>query len=84
MLSNHNNSEYWRKQQPKRQRFAVKKLTVGVASVLIGFTFMGLSASASAGQQTTPAQSETALTASQNNGQSAAANTQNGGGVWFY
>ena len=35
-----------RKQEPKKQRFALRKLTVGVASVLIGFTFMGVSASA--------------------------------------
>ena len=48
MLSSNNRNEYLRKQEPKKQRFAIKKLTVGVASVLIWFTFMGLSASASA------------------------------------
>lgn len=48
MLSSNNKQEQFRKQEPKRQRFAIKKLTVGVASVLIGFTFMGLNASASA------------------------------------
>ena len=44
MLSNKNVKEYFYKQQPKKQRFTIKKLTVGVASVLIGFTFMGVSA----------------------------------------
>lgn len=46
MLSSNNRQEQIRKQEPKRQRFTIKKLTVGVASVLIGFTFMGISASA--------------------------------------
>ena len=46
MLSKNNRKEQFRKQKPKKQRFAIKKLTVGVASVLIGFTFMGMNASA--------------------------------------
>ncbi|GGI62170.1 Rib/alpha-like domain-containing protein [Limosilactobacillus caviae] len=46
MLSKNNRQEQFRKQEPKKQRFAIKKLTVGVASVLIGFTFMGMNASA--------------------------------------
>ncbi|OYS84210.1 hypothetical protein CBG04_04430, partial [Limosilactobacillus reuteri] len=46
MLSKNNRKEQFRKQEPKKQRFAIKKLTVGVASVLIGFTFMGMNASA--------------------------------------
>ncbi|MBD5090267.1 MAG: YSIRK-type signal peptide-containing protein, partial [Lactobacillus sp.] len=48
MLSKNNGQEQIRKQESKKQRFAIKKLTVGVASVLVGFTFMGLNASASA------------------------------------
>ncbi|MBB1078357.1 YSIRK-type signal peptide-containing protein [Limosilactobacillus sp. STM2_1] len=48
MLSKNNRQEYFRKQEPKKQRFTIKKLTVGVASVLLGFTFMGINASASA------------------------------------
>lgn len=48
MLSKNNRLEQFHKQQPKKQRFTIKKLTVGVASVLIGFTFMGFNASASA------------------------------------
>lgn len=55
MLSKNNRKEQFRKQEPKKQRFAIKKLTVGVASVLIGFTFMGMSASADANN--TPASS---------------------------
>ncbi|MEY8441904.1 YSIRK-type signal peptide-containing protein [Lactobacillaceae bacterium 24-114] len=46
MLSSHNRKEQIQKQESKKQRFAIKKLTVGVASVLIGFTFMGINASA--------------------------------------
>ena len=41
MLSSNNWKELINKQEPKKQRFTIKKLTVGVASVLIGFTFMG-------------------------------------------
>ncbi|MBB1078355.1 YSIRK-type signal peptide-containing protein [Limosilactobacillus sp. STM2_1] len=52
MLSKNNKKEQIQKQEPKKQRFAIKKLTVGVASVLIGFTFMGLNNSANA--DTTP------------------------------
>ena len=53
MLSRDNWKEQVRQQEPKKQRFTIKKLTIGVASVLIGFTFMGMSASADA--QTTSA-----------------------------
>lgn len=46
MLSRNNWKEQVRQQEPKKQRFTIKKLTIGVASVLLGFTFMGMSASA--------------------------------------
>ena len=46
MVSRNNWKEQVRQQEPKKQRFTIKKLTIGVASVLIGFTFMGMSASA--------------------------------------
>lgn len=52
MLSRNNWKEQVRQQEPKKQRFTIKKLTIGVASVLIGFTFMGMSASANT--QNTP------------------------------
>lgn len=42
MLSENNWKEYVYQQEPKKQRFTIKKLTMGVASVLIGFTFMGI------------------------------------------
>lgn len=42
MLSSNNHSEQIKKQMPKQQRFAIKKLTVGVASVLVGLSFMGI------------------------------------------
>lgn len=52
MLSKNNRKEQLFKQEPKKQRFTIKKLTIGVASVLIGFTFMGINASADAATET--------------------------------
>lgn len=72
MLSKNNRKELARKQVPKRQRFTLKKLTVGVASVLIGFTFMGISAAA----DSTDAQETTDQPAVTDNSGSAAANQQ--------
>lgn len=46
MLSRNNQKEWIQKQEPTKQRFAIKKLTVGVASVLVGCTFAGINASA--------------------------------------
>lgn len=40
MLSSNNKNEFLKKQVTQRQKFTIKKLTVGVASVLIGFMFM--------------------------------------------
>lgn len=42
MLSKNNVKEYIEKNAPTKQRFTIKKLTVGVASVLIGMTLPGL------------------------------------------
>ncbi|MGN8813718.1 YSIRK-type signal peptide-containing protein, partial [Lactobacillus amylovorus] len=42
MLSRNNIHEKLRKMQPQKQRFSIRKFTVGVASVLIGLTFMGI------------------------------------------
>lgn len=39
MLSKNNNNLWNEKMEPKKQCFAIKKFTVGVASVLIGTTF---------------------------------------------
>ncbi|WP_288635777.1 YPDG domain-containing protein [uncultured Limosilactobacillus sp.] len=71
MLSRNNWKEQVRQQEPNKQRFTIKKLTIGVASVLIGFTFMGMSASADA--QTipdTPAVANANTNASSTEGQS--------------
>lgn len=43
MLSKNNSKERSLRNQPHKQRFTIRKLTIGVASVLIGFTFMGIS-----------------------------------------
>ncbi|MGN1283984.1 MAG: YSIRK-type signal peptide-containing protein, partial [Candidatus Limosilactobacillus intestinavium] len=51
MLSRNNVSEQIKRYQPKKQHFALKKLTVGVASVLLGVTFA-----------TTGAHADTAIT----------------------
>ncbi|WP_251546593.1 YSIRK-type signal peptide-containing protein [Limosilactobacillus caecicola] len=41
MLSSNNHSEMQKKQDAKKQRFTIKKLTVGVASVLVGLAIYG-------------------------------------------
>ena len=43
MLSSNNNKLLIHKLEPKKQRFAIRKISVGIASVLIGFTFAGFS-----------------------------------------
>ena len=42
MVSKNNYSEKMRKIRPQKQRFSIRKFTVGAASVLIGLTFMGM------------------------------------------
>lgn len=39
-MSKNNAQEYVRKMEPQRQRFGLRKLSIGVASVLLGTTFM--------------------------------------------
>ncbi|MFR0608308.1 mucin-binding protein, partial [Limosilactobacillus balticus] len=46
MLSHNNWEEQIKKYEPKKQRFTIKKLSVGVASVLLGMTFAAGTASA--------------------------------------
>lgn len=41
MLARNNLKQRFRQQSPQQQRFTIKKLTVGVASVLIGMTYLG-------------------------------------------
>ena len=42
MVSKNNYSEKMRKIRPQKQRFSIRKFTVGASSVLIGLTFMGV------------------------------------------
>lgn len=42
MVSKNNYSEKMRRIRPQKQRFSIRKFTVGAASVLIGLTFMGV------------------------------------------
>lgn len=77
MLSRNNWKEQVRQQEPKKQRFTIKKLTIGVASVLIGFTFMGMSASANT--QTIPGNPAANTNASSTEGQSDNAASQPAG-----
>ena len=43
MLSKNNLQERLRKMEPKKNHYSIRKFTVGVASVLIGMTFMEMS-----------------------------------------
>lgn len=59
MLSKRNVQMMNQKGQPIKQRFGLRKLTIGVASVLLGLTFMGASSAsadevANQGQEVTP------------------------------
>lgn len=78
MLSKNNINELIRKQEPKKQRFTIKKLTVGVASVLIGFTFMGVNA-ASADANTAPTTMPAGTTAVTSNSNNSSANSTSTG-----
>ena len=42
MLSKNNFKERLRKTEPRKERFSIRKFSVGAASVLIGFFFMGM------------------------------------------
>ncbi|WP_261313177.1 YSIRK-type signal peptide-containing protein [Limosilactobacillus panis] len=65
-MSKNNQNEYMKRMRPQRQRFALRKLTVGVASVLLGVIFFigGVQADADTptnnGQAATPARSQLA------------------------
>ncbi|EEU28088.2 YPDG domain-containing protein [Lactobacillus crispatus] len=45
MLSKRNYQEHLRKMAPKKERFSIRKFSVGAASVLIGFTFVSMAGS---------------------------------------
>lgn len=68
MLSRNNNKLLIHKLEPKKQRFAIRKISVGVASVLIGFTFAGFSGvSADEATMTTKDHLKTEATAESSN-----------------
>lgn len=58
MLGKNNYKERLRKMelQAKQDRFSIRKLTIGAASVLLGFTFLGLSSQTVKADTDTPAQ----------------------------
>jgi len=76
-MSKNNAQEYVRKMEPQRQRFGLRKLSVGVASVLLGTTFMVGGTVAHANTDSTPAptaaESVSTNVVSQNDAQSQAA-----------
>lgn len=55
MIAKNNRSEKARKLDRQKQRFSIRKLTVGAASVLIGLTFIGVSANQEVNAATTDA-----------------------------
>lgn len=60
MLSKNNKKLQAQKMEPKQQRFAIKKFTVGVASVLVGTTFALYSGAGSVSADETATQEATA------------------------
>lgn len=42
MLSKKNYQEKLRKMEPRKERFSIRKFSIGAASVLIGLTFMSM------------------------------------------
>lgn len=42
MLSKNNYQEKLRKMEPRKERFSIRKFSIGAASVLIGFSFMSM------------------------------------------
>ena len=60
MLSKNNKKLQAQKMEPKQQRFAIKKFTVGVASVLVGTTFALYSGAGSVSANETATQEATA------------------------
>lgn len=54
MLSKNNFKEKLRKMEPRKERFSIRKFSVGAASVLIGFSLMGISQGQTVKADTTP------------------------------
>lgn len=62
MLSKNNRNELRKQQATKRQRFTIKKLTVGTASVLVGLTFLWGGTNTAKADDTTAVAQEAATT----------------------
>ncbi|MEB3365239.1 YSIRK-type signal peptide-containing protein [Lactobacillus sp. R2/2] len=60
MLGKNNNRERIRKMemQAKQDHFSIRKLTIGAASVLLGFTFFGLNSQTAKADTVDPAKEE--------------------------
>ncbi|MCT6892172.1 MAG: YSIRK-type signal peptide-containing protein, partial [Lactobacillus sp.] len=60
MLGKNNNKERIRKMemQAKQDHFSIRKLTIGAASVLLGFTFFGLNSQTAKADTIDPAKEE--------------------------
>ena len=79
-MSKNNQNEYIKRMEPQRQRFALRKLTVGVASVLLGITFFACGTQADADSlTTTSANRVTPTTVSTTNEQGTLAGNQSTG-----
>ncbi|MCH4004353.1 MAG: YSIRK-type signal peptide-containing protein [Lactobacillus crispatus] len=63
MLSKNNFQEHLRKMNEKKERFSIRKFTVGAASVLIGFTIFGMANGATVKADTADAQTTETLRA---------------------
>lgn len=77
MFSKRNFHELNKRQQPIKQRFTLKKLTIGVASVLIGFAFLGINESAKADVASSLPSTDTVTSSSINGMQTASQKTEN-------
>lgn len=88
MLSKNNYQEKLRKMEPRKERFSIRKFSIGAASVLIGFSFMSMAGNQkvqAAEQQEKPAIVQNAKDNEQS--QSSAGATladKNGGGKLSY
>lgn len=77
MFSKRNFHELNKRQQPIKQRFTLKKLTIGVASVLIGFAFLGINESAKADVASSLPSTDTVTSSSTNGMQTVSQKKEN-------
>lgn len=75
-MSKNNFEERLRKMQPKQDRYAIRKFTIGAASVLIGISFLALAGGQTVHADSTGEQPEVEQVASQKDDDQADANEQ--------